>query len=296
MICGDDSMKRRLGDRRDGWRLRKVDPFFRMIPHIMTQRNDSQVFFSEEIDLDETLKFIRELRREGYKVGFLQVVIATMVRVMSQKPKINRFICGKKAYARSDISISFAIKKEMSEKAEETTVKVKFDPNDTIYDVLDKINDVIEKTKIVEEKNSTDKFVKILSHMPGFIYGAAVGTLKIMDRMGLLPKFVQELSPFHASMFITDLGSLGIKPVYHHIYNFGTNSIFLSFGIRKRQHLLNDDATIDKIKKQELKVVVDERIVDGFYFAQAIKLATKIMENPYCLKEKPTEVIMDDEI
>ena len=184
----------------------------------------------------------------------------------------------------------------MSEEAEETTVTVKFDPEDTIYDVIERINDVIEVTKKQEEKNNTDKFVKVLSHVPGFIYGAAVGFLKMLDNIGCLPKFIRELSPFHASMFITDLGSLGIKPVYHHIYNFGTNSIFLSFGIRKKENLLNHDSTVDKIKKQELKVVVDERIVDGYYFAQAIKLATKIMENPYCLKEKPESVIVDDEI
>ncbi len=289
-------MKRRLGDRGDGWRLRKVDPFFRIIPHIMKERSDAQVFFSEEIDLEETLKFIRELRREGYKVGFLQVVIASMVRVISQKPKINRFICGKKAYARNEISISFAIKKDMSEEAEETTVTVKFDPEDTIYDVMDKINEVIEATKKQEETNNTDKFVKVLSHVPGFIYGFAVGFLKWLDNIGKLPKFIRELSPFHASMFITDLGSLGIKPVYHHIYNFGTNSIFLSFGTRKKEHQINGDSTVEKVKKQELKVVVDERIVDGYYFAQSIKLATRIMENPSCLREKPEKVIVDDEI
>lgn len=289
-------MKRRFGDRRDGWRLKKVDPFFRIIPHIMKERSDAQVFFSEEIDLEETLKFIRELRREGYKVGFLQVVIAAMVRVISQKPKINRFVCGKKVYARSNISISFAIKKEMNEKAEETTVKVHFDPEDTIYDIMDKINKVIAETKVVEEKNNTDKFVKLLSHVPGFIYGGIVGFLKFLDRRGRLPKSVEDLSPFHASMFITDLGSLGIKPVYHHIYNFGTNSIFLSFGTRKKEHQINNDSTIDKVKRQELKVVVDERIVDGFYFAQALKLATKIMENPNCLREKPETVVVDDEI
>ena len=107
-------MKRRLGDRKDGWRLRKVDPFFKMIPYIMRERNDAQVFFEERIYLEETLKMIRELRREGYKAGFLHVVIASMVRVISQKPKVNRFVRGHKTYARSEISFSLAVKKEMS--------------------------------------------------------------------------------------------------------------------------------------------------------------------------------------
>ena len=289
-------MKRRLGDRKDGWRLKKVDPFFRIIPHIMTERNDSQVFFSENIDLEETLKFIREIRREGYKVGFLQVVVATMVRVMSQKPKVNRFICGKKAYARNEIVVSLAVKKEMSEAAEETTIKVKFDPSDTIYDVIEKMNKEIDATKVVEDKNDTDKFVKVLSKIPGFIYGGIVGFLKFLDRRGHLPGFIRDLSPFHSSVFITDLGSLGIKPVYHHLYNFGTTSIFIAFGTRNKTHELNGDNTVDKRKTQDLKVVVDERIVDGYYFSQAIKMATKIMENPAVLREKPEQIIVDNEI
>ncbi|AIO18952.1 2-oxoacid dehydrogenases acyltransferase (catalytic domain) [Candidatus Izimaplasma bacterium HR1] len=289
-------MKRRLGDRSDGWRLRKVDPFFKIIPHIMKERNDAQVFFSENIDLEETLKFIREIRREGYKVGFLQVAIATMVRVISQKPKINRFICGKKAYARNEIVVALAVKKEMSEEAEETTITIKFDPDDTIYEVIDKMNKAIDASKIVEEKNDTDKFVKVMSKVPGFIYGGVVGFLKFLDRRGLLPKFIRSLSPFHTSFFVTDLGSLGIKPVYHHLYNFGTTSIFIAFGTRRKQHELNGDNTIDKRKSQDLKVVVDERIVDGYYFSQAIKMATKIMESPSVLREKPTQIIIDDEI
>ena len=117
-------MRRRLGDRADGYKLRKVDPLFRMIPHIMTERSDAQVFFEDDIYLEETHKFIRRLRKEGYRLGFLHVVIASMVRVISQKPKINRFVVGKQTYARNEISFSLAIKKEMTEEAEETILKL----------------------------------------------------------------------------------------------------------------------------------------------------------------------------
>ena len=289
-------MRRRIGDRKDGWRLRKVDPFFKIIPHIMKERSDAQVFFSERIYLDETLKFIREIRREGYKLGFLQVVIASMVRVLSQKPKVNRFVCGKKVYARNEISISLAVKKEMSEKAEETTIKVVFDPEDTIYEVIDKLNAAIDVNKVVDQKNDTDRFVKVMSKVPGFIYGGVVGFIKFLDYLGIMPKFIHTISPFHSSVFVTDLGSLGIKPVYHHLYNFGTNSVFISFGTRIKEQQLNGDQSVDNKKALNLKIVADERIVDGFYFSQAIKMATKIMQNPAVLREKPEQVIVDDEI
>lgn len=289
-------MKRRLGDRKDGWRLRKIDPFFRIIPYIMKERNDAQVFFEERIYLDDSLKMIRELRKEGYKVGFLHVVIASMVRVMSQKPKINRFVRGHKVYARNEISFSLAVKKQMSEHAEETTVKIVFQATDTIYDVVDKINAVIDANKVVEEKNDTDKFVKFFGKVPGFVVGGMVGFIKILDNWGILPTFIYNLSPFHSSIFITNLGSLGIRPVYHHLYNIGTNTIFIAFGTRTKEQIFDTDMNIENKKAMDMKVVVDERVVDGFYFASAIKLAMKIMENPYILKEKPEQVVVDDEI
>lgn len=288
-------MKRRLGDRKDGWRLRKVDPFFKLIPYIMKERSDAQVFFSEEIDLEETLKFIREIRREGYKVGFLQVCISAMVRTMSQRPKVNRFVNNKRVYARNEITSTFAIKKEMSDSAEETTLKVKFDPDSTIYDVLEKINAGIEENKSLDTENNTDKFANFVSKIPGFVYGWIIGFVKLLDRINLMPRSIIDLSPFHSSIFITDLGSLGIKPVYHHIYNFGTTSLFLAFGTREKK-FEHDGDDVKKTTKLTLRVVVDERIVDGYYFSQAIKLFKKIIENPNCLREKPEKVIVDDEI
>ena len=163
-------MKRRIGDRADGFKLRKVDPLFRMIPHIMKDRTDSQVFFEDTIYLEETHRFIRELRKEGYRLGFLHVVIASMVRVMSQKPKINRFVVGKKIYARKEIVFSLAIKKEMTEEAEETIIKVKFDPKATIYDVIKVVNETVDLNKKEEEKNNMDLFVRMFSKFPNFIY------------------------------------------------------------------------------------------------------------------------------
>ncbi len=262
----------------------------------MEERNDAQIFFDERIYLDKSQELIRQLRKEGYRIGFLHILIASMVRVISQKPKINRFVRGKKTYARKEISVSLAIKKEMSEKGEETTIKIKFDPEDTIYDVCDKINIEIDKNKQISESNNTDKAAKFFSILPGFVLSFVMGIIKFLDNRGKLPKFLLELSPFHSSLFVTDLGSLGIKPVYHHVYNIGTTTIFLSFGTRSREQIIDQDLTIQHKKAMDIRVVADERIVDGFYFASAIKYAYKIMENPIILLEKPQEVLVDDEI
>lgn len=289
-------MKKRLGDRSDGYRLRKANPFFRIIPHIMPTRNDAQIFFDERVYLEGSRELIHKLRKEGVRVGFLHIVIAAMVRVISQKPKINRFVVGKRTYARKEISFSLAVKKEMSEDGEETTIKVKFDPTDTLYDVVEKLNVAIDQNKGDNEDNSTDKFAKFFHVLPQFIVTAAVGFIKWLDNHNKLPKFIIELSPFHSSMFITDLGSLGIKPVYHHIYNFGTNTIFIAFGVRTKEQIIEDDLTVNERKAMDLKIVADERVVDGFYFASAIKLAMRTMRHPEVLLSPPEVVFEDDEI
>jgi len=289
-------MKRRFGDRKDGYRLRKADPFFRIIPHIMKERSDAQVFFEDRIYLEETHKFIRSLRKEGYSVGFLHVVIAVMVRVISQKPKINRFVVGKKTYARNEISFSLAVKKDMSEDSEETTIKIKFDAKDTIYEVIERVNKAINENKNEESENNTDIAARVLTRLPNFMLSFAMGTIKFLDNRGMLPRFLTELSPFHSSVFITDVGSIGIRPVYHHIYNLGTNTIFFAFGTRSKEQVVEEDMTVTNRKAMDIKIVADERVVDGYYFAGAIKLAKKMLTKPHELMTPPEQVVIDNEI
>ena len=289
-------MKRRFGDRKDGYKLRKADPFFRIIPYLMKERSDAQVFFEDRVYLEDTDKLIRQLRDEGHAVGFLHVVIASMVRVISQRPKINRFVAGKKTYARKEISFSIAIKKDMAEDTEETTIKIIFEPTDTIYDVIEKINKLIDENKNTENKNNTDKAAKFFSILPGFLINWSLNLVRFLDAYGKLPRFLTELSPFHSSVFITDLGSLGIKGVYHHIYNIGTNTIFLAFGTKTKEQFIDQDNSVTIKKSMDIKVVVDERVVDGYYFAKSIKLAKRIMANPSQLLLPPNEVIIDNEI
>ena len=289
-------MRRRFGDRKDGYKLRKADPFFRIIPYLMKERSDAQVFFEDRVYLEETDKLIRQLRKEGHAVGFLHIVIASMVRVISQRPKINRFVVGKKTYARKEISFSIAIKKDMSEDTEETTIKIVFEPTDTIYNVIQKVNKQINDNKNTEDKNSTDKAAKFFSIMPGVLINWSLNFIRFLDAHGKLPRFLTDLSPFHSSIFLTDLGSLGIKGVYHHIYNIGTNTIFLAFGTKTKEQYIDEENNITIKKSMDIKVVVDERVVDGYYFAKSIKLAKRIMANPRQLLLPPNEVIIDNEI
>ena len=120
--------------------------------------------------------------------------------------------------------------------------------------------------------------------------------VRFLDFYGKVPKFLTDLSPFHASVYLTDLGSLGIKGAYHHLYDIGTNTVFIAFGIKTKEQFIDKDNNVTIRKSMELKVVVDERVVDGFYFAKSIKLAKRIMANPKQLLLPPKEVIIDNEM
>lgn len=288
------SYKKRFGDRYDGRLIRSADPFFKVIPYIMKSRTDSQVFFEETLDLGPIEAYLKEKRRSGMKnISFLHIVIAAIVRTISQKPGINRFVAGQKIFARNDILISLAVKKELKEESPETTLKMKFDPTDTIDIVANKVNEAIEKNKNMEANNSTDKTAKIVSMCPGIIIKFIVWFLTLLYYYGMMPKIINEVSPFHTSVFITDLGSLGIQPVFHHIYNFGTTSVFMAFGIKRKEKVIDSDNNIVEKRFINLRVVGDERIVDGYYFANAFKVFKRYMQHPEMLETPPEKVVED---
>lgn len=290
-----NEQKRRFGDRYDGYRVKSLDPFFVLIPHIMHARNDSMVFFEEEVDITHLEKFIRRMRRESEMkdLSMIQVVMAAAVRMISQKPAVNRFVAGRKIYTRNKITLSMSIKKEMSDDGEETVIKPEFDPADTLYDVWEKVHKEFSENKGDSDGNHTDILAKVLSVLPSFMLQFVVFVVKSLDQIGLMPKFINEFSPFHTSAFIVDNGSLGIDSVFHHIYNFGTCSIFLSAGRKRTENIVNNDGSVSTVKMMTLRFAVDERICDGYYFGTTIRSFRKLLRNPEALLTPPETLYKD---
>lgn len=286
--------KRRIGDRKEGRKLRTLDPIFRAMPYIMTKRSDSQNFFTEKLDIAEAEKFCREQIRAGRKnFTLLHVIIASYIRVVSQRPAINRFVSGQTIYARNNIEVLMTIKKKMALDGEETSIKVEFEPTDTIYDVYDKFNKAVMENKGDAEANDTEKFAKMLNYIPRCMLRFVIWFIKTIDYYGLLPHSILKLSPFHGSMIVTSMGSLGIRPIYHHIYDFGNLPVFVAYGAKQHGVKMDDDGVVRKYRYIEMKVTTDERICDGYYYASAFKMMKKIFENPRVLENPPDQVIED---
>ena len=184
------------------------------------------------------------------------------------------------------------IKKEMKLNSPDTVLKIFPEPTDTAADVYNRINELVLENK-QEGESDFDKTAKALTSIPGIVIKGVVGILTFLDYFGLLPRFLTKLSPFHGSFFITSMGSLGIPPIYHHIYNFGNVPVFLSFGAKQSQLYMDRDGTVKERKTVALKIVTDERICDGYYYAAFLKSMRFYLKNPDKLDVPPAEVVPD---
>ena len=293
-FMADKKIKRRLGDRKEGRKLKTLNPITRAMPYIMPRRSDSLNYFTEKIDITEAEKFCREQTKSGRtNFSMLHVFIAGYIRVVSQRPAINRFVSGQTIYARNNIEVIMTVKKKMALDGEDTSIKVEFEPTDTIYDVYDKFNKVVMENKGEAEANDTEKFATLLNYIPRFLLKFVIWVIKTLDYYGILPQAIVNLSPFHGSMIITSMGSLGIRPIYHHIYDFGNLPVFISYGSKQNGLKMDDDGVVKKYRYIEMKVVTDERICDGYYYASAFKMLKKIIQNPRVLENPPTDVVED---
>ncbi|MDR0841000.1 MAG: hypothetical protein LBN26_06420 [Christensenellaceae bacterium] len=284
--------KRTLADRYDGWRVRNVDAVFNIIPFILRTRMDAQNLFEENVPLEPVEAFIREHREDLPDLSLMHVIMAAMVRMIAEKPYLNRFVVWNKIYARNHINISLVIKRKKSNI--ETMVKPEFDPSDTLYDIVRKVNELVEANLADDANNGTDTLVKIFGYIPSWALRAFIWLLYRLDSVGWMPKIINRLSPFHCSAFLTNVGSLGIGPIYHHLYEFGTCSMFVAMGNKHKIRTLSHDGAPAEKRYIGLKFVTDERICDGQYYASAMKLLRRVFANPALLLEPPAELAIDD--
>lgn len=289
-----NNYKQRSGDRIDGRLIHSLPSFYKFIPYIMKDKNDAQNFYEQSFEISNAGQWINQQRLDGYKgMGMLHLFIAAYIRCVSQLPGLNRFVVGRRIYARNNIEVVMAVKRGLNINSNETTIKVEFDPNDTVYDVYNKMNAAIDEVKTSDEGNATEDFAERFAKLPRFLIRFILWLISVGDYFGLLPKRLLDKSPFHGSMIITDLGSLGIGPIYHHIYNFGTLPVFISFGTKYHKYELDGHGNLMCNRYIDAKFALDERIVDGHYYASVFKLMSKLIQNPSELEITP-EIVRED--
>lgn len=291
----DGKYHKTWGDRSDGRRVRTVNGMAVVANYIMPNRNGASNSIQDTVEITNIERYIHKKRKEGLEnFGITHVFLAAYVRCVAKYPGCNRFLSGQRVYQRDDdIQFTMAIKKDMSTDASDTMIKLHLTQTDTSKEVYEKFNKVYEEVKNTPLDSSFDNVAGVLASLPGLLLKFVVWLLKVMDYFGKIPQFLLEVSPFHASVIFTSMGSLGIPPIVHHLYDFGNLPVFVAFGRKYRKVEL--DLSGKPVTRRYVDFVMncDERTVDGFYYATVLKYFQKLLRNPEILDEKPEEIRWD---
>ncbi|HAS92058.1 MAG TPA: 2-oxoglutarate dehydrogenase [Clostridiales bacterium] len=260
----------------------------------MEKRSDAQNFSKQIFPAESIDKYILEKKQSGYSFSYMHVFIAAYVRVIAERPQLNRFVMNNQIYQREKIYVSMAVKRSLRDDGEETTVKFEFTGKETIFEIAEIIDKDIAKALSYSEDNNTDKLAERVMSMPGFVKKLLVRTLKAMDKYNLLPKSIIDASPFHTTMFFTYLKSIDTQYIYHHLYDFGTTGLFAALGKTVKIPIVENDQVVVK-KCCEIGYTMDERICDGVYYARSFKLFEKYISNPRLLESELIQKVPKDQ-
>lgn len=276
--------------RADGIKLKDIDPMYKVAAYIMDKRYDAMNMVTIDIPLDHISNYLKEKRKEGISISHMAVFLSAYVRVVAEFPELNRFFVNKKPYARKELSVSMVVLKAGSD-GHGTMSKMYFDKKNTIFEVNDIINKYVDENRNTPDDNGTEKLIKVLLSVPG-VLPVGVKLFKFLDRHGLLPGKIINMSPFHASLLISNLASIRTNHIFHHVYEFGTTSVGITMG-NAREIPKRKGADIYFERCLPLGVVMDERIASGSYFAMAFRRLRMYLRNPELL-EKPAEIVKPD--
>lgn len=280
--------------RSDGHRIKGLDPIFSIIPYIMKTRAESQVMSKKEFRCDVLDEYIKNQKLQGHELSYMSILISAYVRMLAQRPQMNRFIVNGRIYARNEFVVVFVVKKSLKEDSEEMLLKIKFDGTENLFEINERIINEIKLIKTGQADNLTDKLAKMFMKLPNPIIKTCVRFVMKLDELNIMPKAIIEASPFHTSMFLTNVKSIKLNYIYHHLYNFGTASVFLSLG-QNNETAVAHKGEIDPVKLSTVGIVVDERICDGLYLSMSLRMLDKYMNNPELLEKnlKKEEIIRD---
>lgn len=276
--------------RKDGFRIKDMGIIEQAGSFFMPQRIECVNYFMEDFQCDPIDEFISRERKKGNSYSYLHVLIASIVRLYYLRPKLNRFINNCVTYEHNDISISMTIKSSLSDSGEEVIVKRAFTGRESIAEIKEKIDEEIKNSiSAGDSTNGTTKTANFLNHLPAWVYRFAMSLVRWADKHNLLPKKVIKASPFHCSCYITHLKSIKQNAIHHHLYNFGTCSVFVAMGKEKMCPVVENNKEIKIAKMMKIGFSLDDRVADGLYYSKSVKLLKQMMENPDCLLEGMSE-------
>ena len=281
--------KRQRGDRRDGRWVKDVPGLQTVMAHLMPNRTDCEVFMNDKFDVTELLKYLEKKNAEhpDYKTTMFHCLITCVARMVKERPKMNRFIQGRRMYERNEISLSFVVKRRFSDSGEESLMVLVPNDEDTLDSISRKIvGDVKETRKSEVATGGIDAVLDAFAKIPRPILMFVIRVIRWLDFWGLVPNALTDGDPNYTSVLLSNLGSIQAPAVYHHLNNYGTNSLMITIGTIHKEELVMSDGSKQIRDVVDIGATLDERIGDGFYFARSLKLVKHIFANPELL-ERP---------
>lgn len=285
--------KKKFGDRRDGTRVRNVDGIHKFMLRLSPKRCDSDVYINHKVDVTKLVQYMENKKKENPddKFTYFHAFSTAVAKIVYNRPLLNRFVMNGRYYDRNNVSISFVAKVEFTDTAKENMALIKIDPTDNINEVNKKIKAAVTDVRNSND-NSTDAAAVTLGKLPNWLFKPVVGVLKFLDRHDMLPSSLTDNLLYYGSIVMSNLGSIECGSIYHHLVDFGTNSILLTIGEIKEEPYVTEKGKVDVHYFCDFGITLDERIADGFYFAKSVKLLEYILNNPELLEGNADEKII----
>lgn len=278
-------MARKFGDRKDGKLIRKIDSMHFIMANIYPNRCDNEAYIMERIDLTNINAYLekKNINNPEYKYNFYQIIVTALLKTITLRPKLNRFIVNGNFYQRNDVSAAFVVKKIFADDGAEGPAFIRGEDSDTIDTVHEKIYKVVSHSRSGGQ-DSTEDTMEILNKLPLFLSKAIIHFIMWLDKHGWVPQSIIASDPFYSSVVLSNVGSIKLKSGYHHLTNWGTTSLFVMVGEKKIRPFYDESGNMQMRDSLDIGLTVDERIADGYYYSKSIKLVKKLLENPELLE------------
>lgn len=280
------------GNRKDGVLLRDLDSLHFITPILYPNRCDNEAFISEQLDLTKTVAYLNKKNAENpaYHYNLFQIIVTAMLKAVTLKPKLNRFIANSNFYQRNELTASFVVKKEFSENGGEALAFLHAEDGDNIDSIHQKIFEQISSCRSDHADASTES-MDFFNKLPRWLSKTIVKFICVLDRHGMVPASLIASDPYYSTVVLTNLGSIKLHSGYHHLTNWGTNSLFVAIGEKKFRPFFDEEGNMTMKESIDLGLTIDERLADGFYYSGAVKIIRKLIENPELLEAPLSEAI-----
>ena len=282
---GREKTRRKFGDRWDGKLIKELDPMHVITPILYPNRCDNEAYIAERIDIAPMKAYLEKINQDetDFPYTLFHLIVTAILKTITLRPKLNRFVANKLMYQRNFIIASFVVKKLFSDDGAEALALVEAKPDDDIRTIHEKLYKQISTSRSdVIDKSSES--MDIVSRMPRRLTRLFCELMCFLDRIGKCPRGLIETDPYYTSVVLSNLGSLKLRSGYHHLTNWGTCSLFCIVGEFKNTTYVKEDGTVGVRETVDLGLTVDERLVDGYYYSKSVKLLKHLLENPELLE------------